>query len=100
MPYTTQKAHKKLMGQTLVAGKCFRGKRTRREALPEGDKIEWYRLSHPGQESSSVSVDKAHIPQELRGTRRGPYWVEYRPGGTGDHPGVDIKCRVPSNVSD
>ena len=51
MPYTTQNAHKKLMGKTLVAGKCFRGKRTRREALPEGDKIEWYRLSHPGQES-------------------------------------------------
>ena len=26
--------------------------------------------------------------------------MEYRPAGTGDHPGVDIKHRIPYSVSD
>ena len=51
-PYTTEN-RQETNGQNTGGRKELksRGKRTRREALPEGDKIVWYRLSHPGQQS-------------------------------------------------
>ena len=59
--------------------------------------------SRPGQESRSFSEGETYIPQSL-GTKRNqegwPSWEEYRPVGPRDHPGVDIKYRVPSSVSD
>ena len=54
MPYTTVTESTQETNRQNTCGREVlksRGKRTRREALPEGDKIEWYRFSHPGQES-------------------------------------------------
>ena len=101
--YIIQNTHKKLMGKIPVAGKRLNlGVEGPGGSPPGGDKIEVYSGSHPGQESRSVSGGEAHTPfhKELRGSRRGPSWVEYRSGGTGDHHEGDIKHRVLSSVSD
>ena len=101
--YIIQKTHKKLMGKIPVAGKRLNlGVEGPGGSPPGGDKIEVYGGSHPGQESRSLSGVRP-IPtfhKELRASRSGPSWKEYWSGGTGDHPGVDIKHRVLSSVSD
>ena len=84
------------MGKILVAGKCLSlGVRGPGEKPSRGEtRSSGTGGSQPGQESRSVSVGEAHIPQSLgtKGNQEGwPSWVEYRSGGSGGpHPGVDI----------
>ena len=103
--YTTQKTHKKTNGKNTGGREALKskGKGNRKKPSRGRQESSGTRGSHPGRESWSVSGGEGHIPQSL-GTKRNqegwPSWVEYRPGGTKDHPGVDIKYRVPSSVSD